>query len=128
MTWKHGDIFIATIDAIPGDVLRRPAWVLVEGEATGHSHRLDRSGVAERLERGETLYLRVLAEGATVIDQRHRPITLPRGLYQVWKQRDYSPGVPRKDAKGDAEIFKKRRLTRRMREPLYSAVAVSIGR
>ncbi len=127
MTWKHGDIFIATIDAIPGDVIRRPAWVLVEGEATGHSHRLDRSGAAERLERGETLYLRVLAEQATVIDQQHRPITLPRGLYQVWQQRGSLPGAPRRDAKGDAEISRKRRLTRRMREPLYSAVAVSIG-
>ncbi len=127
MTWKHGDIFIATIDAIPGDVIRRPAWVLVEGEATGHSHRLDQSGVADRLERGETLYLRVLADRATVIDHQHRPITLPHGLYQVWQQGEPSPGVPRNGAKGDAEISRKRRLTRRMREPLLSAVAVSIG-
>ena len=74
--WRHGDVFIDAIDAIPGDAIRRPGWVLDEGEATGHSHRMDRSETADRLERGGTLYLRVLAEAATVIDRQHRPITL----------------------------------------------------
>jgi hypothetical protein len=125
--WRHGDVFIAAIDAIRGDVIRRPGWVLVEGEETGHGHRLDRSGAAERLDRGETLYLRVLAETATVIDQQHRPIILPRGLYRVWKQRAYSYEVVCRDAKGDTEKAKKRRQTKRMGEQLLSAVAVSIG-
>ena len=107
--WRHGDLFITAIEAIPGDMVQRPGWVVVEGEATGHSHRLDRSGVADRLDRGETLYLRVLAERATVIDHRHRPITLPRGLYQVWKPRVDSPGTTRDDVRGDAETFKTRR-------------------
>jgi hypothetical protein len=124
--WRHGDVFIAAIDVIPGDMVRRPGWVLVEGEATGHSHRLDRSGAAERLDRGETLYLRVLADRATVIDHRHRPITLPRGLYQVWKPRVDSPGAVRNDAQGDAERFQTRRLTRRIRGPYLAVVAGSI--
>ncbi len=125
--WLHGDVFISPVDAIPGDVIRRPGWVLAEGEATGHSHRLDRSGAAERLERGETLYLRVLAETATVIDPQDRPITLPRGLYRVWKRCAYSPEMICRDATGNGGDSKKRRLRRRMREPLFSAVAGSIG-
>ena len=120
--WRHGDVFITTIDVIPGDVVRRPGWVLVEGEATGHSHRLDRSGAADRLERGETLYLRVLAERATVIDSEHRSMTLPRGLYQVWKPRESSQLAARTDAKRDAENFKTRRSMRRIRGPYVSVV------
>jgi hypothetical protein len=125
--WMHGDMRIAAIDAIPGDMIRRPGWVLVDGEATGHSHRLDRSGAADRLERGETLYLRVLAEAATVIDRQHRSITLPRGLYRVWMQRAYSPEVICRDGKGTAGYSKKQRSRRRMGEPLFSAVAGSTG-
>jgi hypothetical protein len=82
---------IAAVDSIPGDALRRPGCVLAEGEATGHTHRIDRPGAAELLERGGTLYLRVLADSAAVVHQEHRPIVLPRGLYRVWQQREYSP-------------------------------------
>jgi hypothetical protein len=126
--WRQGEVFIAAIDTIPGDGIRRPGWVLAEGEATGHSHQLERSGATERLERGETLYLRVLAESATVIDQQHRSITLPRGLYRVWKPRAYSYEVVRRDAKRDSENASRRRQTKRTGERLLSAVAVSIGR
>jgi hypothetical protein len=106
-------MFITAIEAIPGGEIRRPGWVLLEGEATGHSHRLDRSGAAERLDRGETLYLRVLPDRATVLDQRQRPITLPRGLYQVWKPRVCPPEVSPNDAQGDAGTFRSSRATGR---------------
>jgi hypothetical protein len=43
------------------------------------------------LEKDGTLYLRVVADRATIIHQEHRPITLPRGSYRVWAQREYSP-------------------------------------
>ncbi len=95
MMWRHGDVFIAAVDAIPGDAVHRPGGVLAEGEATGHSHRIERPGTAELLERGGTLYLRVVAETATVIHQEHRPITLPQGHYRVWQQREYSPTIIR---------------------------------
>jgi hypothetical protein len=94
--WRYGDVLIAAVETIPGDALRRPGCVLAEGEATGHSHRIDRAGTVELLDRGGTLYLRVLAETATVIHQERRPITLPRGFYRVWQQRECSPAAIRK--------------------------------
>jgi hypothetical protein len=33
----------------------------------------------------------VLADSATVTHEEHGPITLPRGTYRVWRQREYSP-------------------------------------
>jgi hypothetical protein len=89
--WRHGDVLIAAVDAIPAGAVRRPGCVLAEGELTGHSHRIDRVGVAELWERGGMLYLDVCADSATVVHQEHRPITLPRGCYRVWQQREYSP-------------------------------------
>jgi hypothetical protein len=43
------------------------------------------------LEAREGLYLRVLAERATVVHQEHGPIVLPQGAYRVWRQREYTP-------------------------------------
>ena len=89
--WRQGDVLIATVDAIPPGATRRSNCVLAEGEITGHSHRIDQSGVAELLDCKGRLYLRVLAKEAKVVHQEHGPITLPQGLYTVWRQREYSP-------------------------------------
>jgi hypothetical protein len=51
---------------------------------------------AEVLEAGEDLFLRVLADAATVIHQEHGPIMLPRGTYRIWGQREYSPEALRR--------------------------------
>ncbi len=125
--WKHGEVFITAIDTIPGDEIRRPGYVLVEGEATGHSHRLDRAGAAERLERGEALYLRVLAESASVFHRENRPISLPRGLYCVRKQGVYSREDRGADPNSEAGTSEKRPSMRREPRRLRSMVAVSIG-
>jgi hypothetical protein len=69
--------------------------VLVEGEATGHSHRVEDLATAEVFQDGETLYLSVRAESARIVHQEHGPITLQRGNYRVWKQREYAPDAIR---------------------------------
>jgi hypothetical protein len=89
--WRHGDVFIAAVKGIPRGAVRRAGTLLAEGEATGHSHRIERPETVELYERGGLLYLRVVAESAQVIHQEHCPITLPRGTYRVWQQREYSP-------------------------------------
>jgi hypothetical protein len=89
--YRHGDVLVAEIDAIPGDAVPRPHLVLAEGEMTGHSHRIAEPGSAKLLQRGATIYMRVIADTATLIHQEHGPITLPRGEYRVWRQREYSP-------------------------------------
>jgi hypothetical protein len=90
--WRQGDVFIAAVPSIPKGAKRRPGGVLVEGEMTGHSHRVADLRSAEVLERNGDLFLRVLADTTTIIHQEHGPITLSRGTYKVWGQREYSPG------------------------------------
>jgi hypothetical protein len=89
--WRHGDVLIAKARSIPAGARPLPHCVLAEGELTGHSHRIEGSAVAELFELGGERFLRVLAESASVIHQEHRTITLPRGTYRVWGQREYTP-------------------------------------
>ena len=94
--WRHGDVLIAAVGAIPGGATELKHTVLARGEITGHSHRILERDAAELWESGGTLYLKITAEKATVVHQEHRPITLPRGSYRVWIQREYSPTAIRR--------------------------------
>jgi hypothetical protein len=90
--WRQGDVFIAPVRSIPKKAARQPGGVLVEGELTGHSHRLESLEDGELFQHNGTLFLRVVAESARIIHQEHGPITLKRGRYRIWGQREYSPG------------------------------------
>ena len=94
--WRHGDVLIAAVEAIPDEAARLGHATLARGELTGHSHRVHERDAAALWEHSGTLYLEVVADGATIVHQEHRPITLPRGVYRVWIQREYSPGAIRR--------------------------------
>jgi hypothetical protein len=96
MLFRQGDVLIAAIPSIPEQARRLPHSTLAEGEATGHTHRIDEAGGAELFDSAGTLYLRVFADSATVVHQEHGPIALPRGNYRVWQQREYSPTAIRR--------------------------------
>jgi hypothetical protein len=70
--------------------------MLVEGELTGHNHRVADLRTAEVVEVGDDLFLHVLAETSKIIHQEHAPIALPRGTYRIWGQREYSPEAIRR--------------------------------
>jgi hypothetical protein len=89
--YRHGDVLIAAIESIPSDAIRRPSVVLARGEATGHSHRIEDPRSAEVFDLGGEGYLRVTSDSARLVHDEHDAITLPRGLYRVWMQREYTP-------------------------------------
>jgi hypothetical protein len=89
--WRHGDVLIKPAMEIPMGAKQRPSMVLVRGELTGHSHRISQSGAAEVWEADGAMYLKVLDDIATLIHEEHKPIELPRGIYRVWQQREYTP-------------------------------------
>jgi len=94
--WRHGDVMIAAARAIPEGAKLQPNTVLAYGEITGHSHRIQDPRSAELWEQGGMLFLNVTADSATVIHEEHKPITLGRGLYRVWMQREYTPTAIRR--------------------------------
>jgi hypothetical protein len=89
--WRQGDVFIESVTRVPATATHVSHGVLVEGEATGHSHRLEDLSTAEVFQKDDDLFVRVLAHSARIVHEEHNPIALPRGIYRVWKQREYTP-------------------------------------
>jgi hypothetical protein len=89
--FRHGDVMVMEVEAIPPEAKRRNHLVLAHGEVTGHSHRIAERGAAEVYELGGETFLRVTKEPATLIHDEHASISLPLGSYRFWKQREYSP-------------------------------------
>lgn len=89
--YRHGDVLVRRVPEIPADAKKRPHLTLAEGEITGHSHRIAEAGAATLLETARQRFLHVTAEEATLVHEEHGPITLTRGCYLVWQQREYSP-------------------------------------
>ena len=94
--WRHGDVLIAAAEAIPQRAKQRTTTVLARGELTGHSHRIEMADTAEVWECDGVLFVKVVAPTARVVHQEHKPITLPRGIYRVWQQREYTPRAIRR--------------------------------
>lgn len=93
MLWRQGDIFIERVFSVPAGAVIQADLVLAEGEITGHSHRVDHPDTANLFEADGQFYLQVIADRADVIHEEHGTITLPRGMYRVWRQREYDPAT-----------------------------------
>ena len=89
--YRHGDLLVATHEKIPDQARQLKHLVLAEGELTGHSHRIAETDAAVLYQDWHGMYLHVTAEYATLVHQEHGPIQLPRGIYRVWRQREYTP-------------------------------------
>jgi hypothetical protein len=89
--YRHGDVLVSLVPYLPSDAVKRPHLVLAEGEVTGHAHRVADRSTAELWESGADRYLHVVADHARLVHEEHGPIDLPKGVYRVWRQREYSP-------------------------------------
>jgi hypothetical protein len=98
MLWRHGDVLIGAVPALPRGAKHHDGAILVHGEFTGHSHRIQDLASAQLYTHGNDLFLAVSAPTATIIHQEHAPITIPTGVYRVWQQREYTPGAIRRVA------------------------------
>lgn len=85
---RQGDVLVTRISTLPAGLTPRASLVLVEGEATGHHHRLLAGRVLEDAQ--GTLFLEVL-KATQVVHQEHCSVDLEPGYYQVTRQREYAP-------------------------------------
>ena len=91
MLYRQGDIYIESVAAIPESAAERQNHVLADGELTGHQHRITDFRSALVLEDRGQLYVNVVSEFADVVHEEHGTIQLERGLYRVWRQREFDP-------------------------------------
>ena len=90
--YRQGDLLFVRQPTRPEDATIRQSNVIVEGETTGHAHRLAEGSILETP--NGALYLDV-THTTQVVHEEHGPITLDPGLWLVVRQREYSPGAIR---------------------------------
>ena len=89
--YRHGDVLIKRVANLPLGSQKRPGNILAHGEVTGHSHRIRQAEAMQLWEQNNTMFLEVIGEKATLVHEEHRPLELTKGIYQVWRQREYRP-------------------------------------
>ena len=88
---RHGDVLIKRVANLPPGSQKRSGNILAHGEVTGHSHRIRQAEAMQLWEQNNTMFLEVIGEKATLVHEEHRPLELTKGIYQVWRQREYRP-------------------------------------
>jgi len=91
MLWRQGDLYIERVSAVPPGSIGLPHLVLAEGELTGHRHRIENDEGAVLFEMCGERFLEVTDESADLVHDEHGTIHLDRGIYRVWRQREFDP-------------------------------------
>ena len=91
MLFRQGDIYIESVRCLPEGATKQFSTVLAEGEATGHRHRIRDFRTASVFEAGGQIFVDVVADQAEIVHEEHGTIALNRGVYRVWRQREYDP-------------------------------------
>jgi hypothetical protein len=86
--YRQGDILLIERERIPEGAIRVYTDVLVEGEVTGHKHRI--CGSAQVYQLRDRLFVQV-EQSAKLIHEEHEPLNIERGIYEVIREREYNP-------------------------------------
>src|SRR5215216_5804250 len=89
--YRHGDVLIEAVDALPNKREKLQHCILAHGEVTGHCHRIKENAEADLYSTRNGLFLHVRGSSVSVVHEEHTTITLSAGYYRVWRQREYSP-------------------------------------
>lgn len=103
ISYRQGDLLFVKVDYVPSFHIKQKHLIIAEGEATGHKHEIigdtailfePENRTTDRMSAGNVRnnnkFLRIL-ENSDVIHNEHDTITLPKGIYQVIQQREYTP-------------------------------------
>jgi hypothetical protein len=100
--YRQGDILFKPITKFPVSRKRlkvRKDGVVAYGEVTGHAHKV--TGDATVFERAADKLLIDVTGTAEVVHEDHKTIALPKGLYEVVRQRQHVPSTRRARFVGD---------------------------
>jgi hypothetical protein len=92
--YRQGDVLFKQVKAIPEGGKIRNSGHILEGEVTGHIHKIAPAQLAEAelLDCGAGLFMSVSAEGGvSIVHEDHHTLVLPPGNYEIVRQREYSP-------------------------------------
>lgn len=86
--YQHGDVLIQQVRGLPKGAKRRKFnGVLVDGEHTGHAHRIAVKD-ADVWELDGQIYLEMKSP-SPITHEEHKPIDIPEGIYQIGRVKEY---------------------------------------
>lgn len=91
--YRQGDVLFVERACRPaGESVIRKNGQILEGESTGHVHRLAPGclATAEVYEIDGKLFVSS-EKGISIVHEEHHTLELPAGNYEVVRQREYSP-------------------------------------
>ena len=94
--YRQGDILIVEVSEITRKHKILETRIIVEGELTGHAHRLDGDAVLIEIEGvfdhydNPTMFIHARGDDVSVTHDEHGSIKLPKGYYKVVRQREYN--------------------------------------
>lgn len=92
--YRQGDVLFIQVAELPKDAKPQKSNVLVEGETTGHAHRLTGAD-ARVMVTTELMFIAAQSEAA-IVHEEHTTIILPPAIYEVRRQREYvAPEISR---------------------------------
>lgn len=93
---QHGDVLLKPISGLPEGLTkgkrRGGRLIVAEGEATGHHHAIADKAVSIwcLVKDGvEQMYLEVEADKVTITHEEHKPLEIPRGIYEIGTVKEY---------------------------------------
>lgn len=86
--YQQGDCLIKKIEVIPNGAIEKKGAILVEGEHTGHAHRLARNASAVIMVLGAIQYLRVYRD-TPIEHEEHDTQIIPPGDYEIDQVKEY---------------------------------------
>ena len=87
--YRQGDLLIKEVNTLPDNLLEVKSGVILEGEATGHKHRITHGKLFK--DSKDMMFLDIPQLGF-VVHEEHNPIRLAKGHYAVTRQREYVMG------------------------------------
>lgn len=85
---RQGDLLLLKREAMPDGMKARNTNIILEGEVTGHSHRLMTGRILEDAQ--GRMFLECLA-ASQIVHEEHHTIELEPGYWEVIRQREYTP-------------------------------------
>jgi hypothetical protein len=99
--YRQGDVLLECIPSLPKKLTKlareNGQLILAHGSATGHSHAVStpRCDLHTSAAEPGVVFLEVRAAKAQLTHNEHATIVLPKGIYRVSRQSEYSPGAIR---------------------------------
>ena len=90
--YRQGDVLLTKIKKLPKGSKIKRTDIILEGEATGHAHRLVNGTIYEKfLWPDNGMYVDATSGYAKIVHDEHNTIEIESGYYVVTRQREYEP-------------------------------------